>query len=399
MHECGDTLDAAAEQARRVLKENQSRADKLQNVLCILQGKQDAAKRRLEEAVARPGEAVQAWKAAFRQVIDSEFVHKADLLHGQLAVVRRASVGLHAGLDRVEALRFSPRVGEAAPAVADLLARYVAESREVQPDLLLDFAFREVPADRVLDAEGAEVTDVIWVDGRDGTYTVTFRVTRPGAHVVSVYLYNVHVTGSPYRKPTPPRVVTFTAGFASPKSNPETATVNGTQKPQPGGRLAVRFDHGVRVYSVISGAMLLQVGAGLLRRPFGLAVTEHTAKLYFVAATETRVAVTDLGNNVVYLLNWEGRLVACVGDGGSPGTRLSDPAGVALDAAGSLLVADSKHHRLLVFSADGAPRGSVRVSHELNRPSGIWLDGRNLLVLNYWENTVHRYTLTFEDQE
>ena len=41
-----DPLDAAAVQAKRVLRENKARADKLKNVLFILQGKQDAAKSR-----------------------------------------------------------------------------------------------------------------------------------------------------------------------------------------------------------------------------------------------------------------------------------------------------------------------------------------------------------------
>ena len=123
----------------------------------------------------------------------------------------------------------------------------------MEPDLLLDFAFREVPADRwarsrpavgylqtgslaptdltlepvsaeglavslravsgrphgpttvthlsysLLDADGAEVTEVVWVDDHDGSLTVTFRAALPGAHVLSVYLYSVHVNGSPWQ--------------------------------------------------------------------------------------------------------------------------------------------------------------------------------------------------------
>ena len=916
-----DALDAAAAQAKRVLRENQARADKLKNVLCILQGKQDAAKRTLEDVVTRHADAVTTWKAAFRQVIDAQFVHKAKLLHDQMAVVRRASVGLHTSLERLEALRMSPAAGLAVPAITDVLDKYIAESREVQPDQLLDFVFREVPPDRwarsrlavgylqtsslaptdltleevaadglavtlrakserpydtatvthlsysVLDEEGTEITEVVWVDGHDGCFTVTFRAMAPGPHVVSVYLYSVHVNGSPLRllversggraalkdassqtsdplaeiggegdedrdfvgwmrarlereislpspqaimtveggavarpvcspragsgrlrlpvytdidtnnnaepladwnthlfdssgggssktkdpqketskelskddtatriratlmrslessgissgagdgptqttkretvrkpaaplsrstvsipssaptstaacapvsdsarapsavppktsgssasslagsaagstqslaaefgrmtipgepvnclrrhtsgasdttTPSPPdiqitvkqtssrvgspervvretevrraveefrravesspkretaRVVTYEepgsqwgqdddeivhsspkkSQKSSGKSKQNTATTGPNSKPSietsgretskpsqarvtaprplrtvrvtsddlvaaagpddlaqgpvtakldlllrptplfkrpigvaatgdtlfiadtgndtvrafsadgtemeppvaelrrpsalavlSGDRLAVRYDQGVRVYALFRGEpgrMLYQLGSGLLKRPFGLAVTgterlvtvdgtrgrpvvhvfdaspsgegrqvhsveiaQHvrqpeTAKLYFVAASETRVAVTDLGNNVVLLLNWEGRLVARVGEGVGPEARLYDPAGLALDSSGNLLVADSKHHRVVVYASDGTPRGAVGVSNKLNRPSGICLQGGKLYVLNYWDNTAHRYQLTVQ---
>ncbi|XP_043210427.1 uncharacterized protein LOC122375223 [Amphibalanus amphitrite] len=916
-------LDAAAARAKRVLRENQARADKLKNVLCILQGNQDAAKRALEDAVTRHTEAVSTWKVAFRQVIDVQFVNKAKFLQDQLAVVRRASVGLHTSLERLEALRLNPAAAAAAPAVTDVLERYIAESREVQPDQLLHFTFREVPPDRwarsrlavgylqtcslcptdltleevaadglavtfsakserpydaatvthmsysVLNEHGKEVTEVVWVDGHNGCFSATFRAAAPGPHVVSVYLYSVHINGSPMRicvagssgsaavkdsssqtvdslgdvadyegdfvgwmrarlereisqpsaqalmaveggavarpvcrpqagsgrlrlprhtgldpnnnnngesadwnahlfnaeenerskdkterdvpndddtatriraalmrsldgsavsggsgdgpvqsakrevrRPVAPpplkkstvagavssslqssarsAAMSASAGLSKPpdvdarpcsvadstttslsadfsrmsipgepidslrrpvstapeasaapviqvtvkqnskSSSPERlVTESNTQKVVeefrrafdiPGGspvgkgegvvsygepgrqwdedkglaterddqgrakkpqsrsqtpvsksagtsealgsadsvgsgrgerappqkqsqvrvtaprplrtvrvtsddleavaaappnlaqgsvsakldlllrptplfkhpigvaakgdvlyvadtgndkvrafsdsgaelqspipslrrpsalavlsedRLAVRFDSGVRVYSVPSEGqvrLLYDLGGGLLKRPFGLAVTSserlvtvdairgkpvvhvfdaspsgegrpvhsvdisqhvrqpETSKLYFVAASETRFAVTDLGNNVVLLLNWEGRLVARVGEDVGPRARLYDPAGLALDAAGNLLVADSKHHRIVVFASDGTPRGCVSTSHKLNRPSGICLQGARLYVLNYWDNTAHSYKLTVSEQ-
>ena len=72
---------------------------------------------------------------------------------------------------------------------------------------------------------------------------------------------------------------------------------------------------------------------------------------------------------------------------GSSGTgdgELSDPAGLVVDIAGNIIVADSKNHRLCVFSGDGKFMSNVSLSPDTRRPSGVVLDKvkKELFVLN-----------------
>merc|ERR1711874_220450 len=76
-----------------------------------------------------------------------------------------------------------------------------------------------------------------------------------------------------------------------------------------------------------------------------------------------------------------------------------DPAGLVLDQLGNIIVADSRNHRLQVFNARGKYQGFVRVDPPVRRPSGIYLDcdEGELYVLNYWGNSMAKYSL-LQDQ-
>ena len=62
--------------------------------------------------------------------------------------------------------------------------------------------------------------------------------------------------------------------------------------------------------------------------------------------------VTDLGLNKIYKIDsksGETRMTI----GGTSEASLHDPAGVGVDENGGLLVADSRNHKIRIFSADG----------------------------------------------
>ena len=69
--------------------------------------------------------------------------------------------------------------------------------------------------------------------------------------------------------------------------------------------------------------------------------------------------------------------------GSEPG-QLSDPAGLVVDGMGNMMVADSRNHRLCLFTQEGKFVCNVSLNPETRRPSGLVLDigNRELYVLN-----------------
>ena len=94
-----------------------------------------------------------------------------------------------------------------------------------------------------------------------------------------------------------------------------------------------------------------------------------------------------------------------------------DPAGIALDSQGNMIVADARNHRLQVqpsrnfqgsycyfqttfqlFSKKRDPLGVVKLDTALRRPSGIVFDddlNQNpvLYVANLWDDSVYKFSL------
>ena len=77
-----------------------------------------------------------------------------------------------------------------------------------------------------------------------------------------------------------------------------------------------------------------------------------TSKCRFLSHAKGKLYVTDLGLNKIYVVDVKsgvsGRTIEGPVDDG-----LTDPAGVGVDEEGGLVVADSKNHRVCLFSAQG----------------------------------------------
>jgi len=190
------------------------------------------------------------------------------------------------------------------------------------------------------------------------------------------------------------------------------------------GRFVVRDDHGLHEFA-LDGSFLRQVTAGQAERGtkcFGLAedqlgrlvtVVESRAssalhfidiekdemvlktelvrdrsagsKCRFLSHAKGYLYVTDLGLNKIYKVDsksGETRMTI----GGTSEASLNDPAGVGVDENGGLLVADSRNHKIRIFSADGRFLSNLALAPPVKRPSGVLLDvkRRHLYVLNLW---------------
>ena len=59
--------------------------------------------------------------------------------------------------------------------------------------------------------------------------------------------------------------------------------------------------------------------------------------------------------------------------GAQPG-QLSDPAGLGVDRAGNVIVADSKNHRICLFAKNGEFICNLTLNPDIKRPSGVVVD-------------------------
>jgi len=108
------------------------------------------------------------------------------------------------------------------------------------------------------------------------------------------------------------------------------------------------------------------------------------SKCRFLTYQLGKLYITDLGLDCVYILDPNTVNTKVFGSSGSGPGELSDPAGLVVDTAGNIIVADSKNHRLCVFSSEGKFVCDVKLSPPTRRPSGVVLDKgtKDIFVLN-----------------
>jgi len=117
------------------------------------------------------------------------------------------------------------------------------------------------------------------------------------------------------------------------------------------------------------------------------------SKCRFLTFAGSKLYITDLGLDHVYVL--DPQKVEEVERFGGPGTgegQFSDPAGVGVDQAGNILVADSRNHRICLLDKNGNWLGKVPLSPPVRRPSAVLLDNKDLYCLNlHGSNALVKY--------
>lgn len=104
----------------------------------------------------------------------------------------------------------------------------------------------------------------------------------------------------------------------------------------------------------------------------------------FLQCNGRKIYVVDLGLNLVYVLSVGTPNVKSFGKTGKLSSQWQDPAGIAVDSFGNMIIADACNNRIQVYDKHRNYLGLIKISTPLNRPSGIYLDieTKSLYVLN-----------------
>ena len=108
------------------------------------------------------------------------------------------------------------------------------------------------------------------------------------------------------------------------------------------------------------------------------------SKCRFLTYSEGLFYVTDLGMDQIYVLDSNAKLVRKFGNTGDGPGQFNDPAGLGVDGEGNVVVADSKNHRLCLYTKEGEYVQNLELSPNVMKPSGFLLDrvNKEMYVLN-----------------
>lgn len=105
----------------------------------------------------------------------------------------------------------------------------------------------------------------------------------------------------------------------------------------------------IKIFSTSTGRMIKRFGQfgtdpenGELRAPYGIAVTRN------------RIFVSDTAVDKILVFTTTGRFVSTIGEKGSGPGEFNQPAGLTIDPAGKLLVADCANQRIQRLNANGS---------------------------------------------
>lgn len=104
---------------------------------------------------------------------------------------------------------------------------------------------------------------------------------------------------------------------------------------------------------------------------------KRASKCRFLTYYAGNIYITDLGLNYIYILDPVTLSMKSFGSTGSSPGQFSDPAGLVVDMKGNMIIADSRNHRLCLFSKYGQFICNLDLKPEARRPSGVVLDREN----------------------
>ena len=86
----------------------------------------------------------------------------------------------------------------------------------------------------------------------------------------------------------------------------------------------------------------------------------------FLSYHNKKLYVVDLGLDCVFILNKDGTESELFGSRGNKGGEFRDPAGLVVDDIGTMMVVDSRNHRLQLINSDLSFAGLVKVKFKTN---------------------------------
>ena len=115
------------------------------------------------------------------------------------------------------------------------------------------------------------------------------------------------------------------------------------------------------------------------------------SKCRFLHFGNNKLYIADLGLDTVYVMDWENELSEYVkfGKTGKGANGFNDPAGLACDAFGNIIINDAGNKAIKVFDKNYNFVGLVKLKNtNLARPSSLVMDNNDLFILNLKSGTM-----------
>jgi len=126
----------------------------------------------------------------------------------------------------------------------------------------------------------------------------------------------------------------------------------------------------------------------------------HMSSCRFLSCDGINVYVVDLGLHQIYRLTIDWNTKALIkhitfGKCGRNKGQFIEPAGLAVDSCGNMIIADAGNHRLQVFDKECNYIAPIHIRTKIKRPSGIMLDieTASLYILNLRGNSLVKVKL------
>ncbi|XP_023683315.1 E3 ubiquitin-protein ligase TRIM71 isoform X1 [Paramormyrops kingsleyae] len=191
------------------------------------------------------------------------------------------------------------------------------------------------------------------LDHQNGTYTVSYLPKMEGEHIVSVFISNQHIEGSPFK-------VLVKSGRNYQSVGIPIASFGGEgegdgQLCRPWGVcvdkegyvvVADRSNNRIQIFKPC-GTFHHKFGSlgsrpGQFDRPAGVACDG-----------QRRIIVADKDNHRIQIFTFEGQFLLKFGEKGTKNGQFNYPWDVAVNLEGKILVSDTRNHRIQLFGPDG----------------------------------------------
>ena len=147
------------------------------------------------------------------------------------------------------------------------------------------------------------------------------------------------------------------------------------------------------VVKIRDGAIVADVGGG------GGDANQYSRPHDIEAASDSRVVITDPGNDRLQVLDGDLSFVRTVG---GPQFRFNEPKYFTIDARGWIYLADEYNDRIVILDRDYRPQGVLGASPsgaergELDHPEGAEVAGERLWIADTGNNRIVLYRLVRE---
>ncbi|XP_029905754.1 tripartite motif-containing protein 2 isoform X2 [Myripristis murdjan] len=210
------------------------------------------------------------------------------------------------------------------------------------------------------------------LDNKNGTYEYLFTAPKEGSFTLSLWLYDQHIKGSPFKiKATKSIDVSPTSdGMKKRLKSPGSGHIKQKAIKRP----ASMYSTGKRKENPIEDDLIFRIGTK------GRNKGEFTNLQGVAASSLGKVLIADSNNQCVQIFSNDGQFKSRFGVRGRTPGQLQRPTGVAVHPNGDIIIADYDNKWVSIFSSEGKFKTKLG-SGKLMGPKGVSVDRNGHIIV------------------